>query len=51
MQFAFSYFYYAIGAPKEVNATEVFDEFDTDGSGYVQIVMQSCKISLKKIKI
>ena len=35
MQFAFSYMYYIIGAPKEVNVTEVFDEFDTDGSGYV----------------
>ncbi|XP_072047226.1 N-acetylglucosamine-1-phosphotransferase subunits alpha/beta-like [Amphiura filiformis] len=33
MQFAFSYMYYIIGAPKEVNVTEVFDEFDTDSSG------------------
>ncbi|XP_030845190.1 N-acetylglucosamine-1-phosphotransferase subunits alpha/beta isoform X1 [Strongylocentrotus purpuratus] len=33
MQHAFSYFYYLMGTPKVVNVTEVFDEFDTDGSG------------------
>ncbi|XP_041472270.1 N-acetylglucosamine-1-phosphotransferase subunits alpha/beta-like isoform X1 [Lytechinus variegatus] len=33
MQHAFSYFYYLMGTPKIVNVTEVFDEFDTDGSG------------------
>ncbi|XP_022082815.1 N-acetylglucosamine-1-phosphotransferase subunits alpha/beta-like isoform X2 [Acanthaster planci] len=33
MQFAFSYMYYVIGSPKEVNTNEIFDEFDTDHSG------------------
>ncbi|XP_071809115.1 N-acetylglucosamine-1-phosphotransferase subunits alpha/beta-like [Asterias amurensis] len=33
MQFAFSYMYYIIGSPKEVNTNEIFDEFDTDHSG------------------
>ncbi|PIK39204.1 putative N-acetylglucosamine-1-phosphotransferase subunits alpha/beta-like [Apostichopus japonicus] len=33
MQFSFAYMYYMMSTPKEVNASEVFDEFDTDGSG------------------
>ncbi|GAB1598387.1 N-acetylglucosamine-1-phosphotransferase subunits alpha/beta-like isoform X1 [Argonauta hians] len=33
MQFAFSYFYYLIGATENVTAEQIFDEMDTDVSG------------------
>ena len=33
MQFAFSYYYYILGAMTSVDADQVFDEMDTDQSG------------------
>lgn len=34
MQFAFSYFYYIVNQGIERTVAEMFDDFDTDGSGY-----------------
>ena len=35
MQFAFSYYYYVLGAINFIDIANVFDELDTDHSGWV----------------
>lgn len=35
MQFSFSYFYYLMSATNNISISKIFDEMDTDSSGYI----------------
>ena len=49
MQFAFAFFYYLMGVPSNMSVPRVFDDMDTDHSGYVyciQLLFEVLKNSL-----